>query len=77
MEALDEYSEVACSTDTSSGLEQALHLQQIMQGAITSRRGEATSNKIPNPANIPITWALCQRTDARECPRRPLQAPES
>jgi hypothetical protein len=30
-------------------------LQQRTHGAAISRRGEATSNRIPNPANIPIT----------------------
>jgi hypothetical protein len=31
-----------------------------------SKSGEATNNKIPKPAKIPITCALCHTTDARE-----------
>jgi len=32
-----------------------LHLQQSIHGAANKRKGDATSNKTPNPANIPTT----------------------
>lgn len=48
-----------------------------MHGAARSNSGDATSNKMPNPAKIPITWALCQTTDARECPSLFLHGPLS
>lgn len=53
------------------------HLQHIIHGAASNRSGEATNNKIPKPANIPITCALCHTTDARECPNLFLQGPLS
>lgn len=43
----------------------------------SSRSGEATSSKIPKPAKIPITCALCQTTEARECPSLFLHGPLS
>ena len=33
-----------------------LHLQQSTQGAAMRSSGEATRSRIPNPANIPITY---------------------
>ena len=34
---------------------QDLHLQQRMQGAASSKKGDATRSSIPNPANVPTT----------------------
>lgn len=48
-----------------------------MHGAANSSNGDATNNKIPKLANIPITCALCQTTDAREWPNLFLQGPLS
>lgn len=47
------------SSSCSSNLEllQIRHLQQTMHGAASNSNGDATSNKIPNPANIEITCA--------------------
>lgn len=56
---------------------QIRHLQQTMHGAASNSNGDATSNSIPNPANIPITCARCHTTDARECPSLFLQGPLS
>lgn len=55
------------SPSTSSNFdEHKRHLQQTMHGAANSSNGDATNNKIPKLANIPITCARCQTTDARE-----------
>jgi len=56
---------------------QTRHLQQTIHGAARSRRGDATSSRIPNPAKIPITCVRCQITDARECPSLFLHGPLS
>lgn len=56
---------------------QIRHLQQTIHGAANNSNGEATNNNIPKPANIPITCARCQTTDARECPNLFLQGPLS
>uniref|UniRef100_A0A182M8N2 GATA-type domain-containing protein n=1 Tax=Anopheles culicifacies TaxID=139723 RepID=A0A182M8N2_9DIPT len=49
---------------------QMRHLQHTIQGAASKSSGEATSNSMPNPANIPITCARCHTTDAREWPKQ-------
>lgn len=53
------------------------HLQQTIQGAANRSSGDATNSRMPNPANIPITCARCQTTDALECPNLFLQGPLS
>lgn len=53
------------------------HLQHTIHGAANSNKGDATSNKIPKLAKIPITWARCHTTDARECPNLFLHGPLS
>lgn len=66
------------SLSTSSNLvEHALHLQQTMHGAANNSRGDATNNKMPKLAKIPITCALCHTTDAREWPNLFLHGPLS
>ena len=40
---------------SASSLSRSLHLQQRMQGAATSRMGEATTRRRLNPAKIPMT----------------------
>jgi len=70
-------SELTLFTALSSVLEQALHLQHMIQGAATNKRGEATRSRIPNPAKIPITCARWQMTEALECPSLPWHSPES
>jgi hypothetical protein len=65
------------AVDPASSLSSILHLQQMMQGAATSRKGEATSRRMPNPAKMPMTWARCQSTETREWPNLPLHLPES
>lgn len=57
--------------------EQMRHLQQTIQGAASSNSGEATKRRIPKPAKIPITWARCHTTEARECPSLFLHGPLS
>ena len=54
-----------------------LHLQQRITGERRRMRGEATTNRTPNMAKMPTTWALCRMTELLECPNFPLQAPES
>uniref|UniRef100_A0A182VDG4 Uncharacterized protein n=1 Tax=Anopheles merus TaxID=30066 RepID=A0A182VDG4_ANOME len=48
-----------------------------MQGAASRSSGDATSNSMPNPAKIPITWARCHTTEAREWPSLFLHGPLS
>ena len=43
-------------SNSSSNSEQDLHRQQNIQGAATSKRGEATKSRTTKPAKIPMTW---------------------
>lgn len=56
---------------------QTLHLQQTMQGAASRRRGLATNRSKPKPAKMPMTWVLCQMTEALVCPNLFLHGPLS
>lgn len=73
------YTEYQTRSDSSGSslLAQYRHLQQRRQGAARIRRGEARRTSTPNPANIPITCARCQTTDAREWPSLFLHGPLS
>lgn len=54
------------SNSSSNRLLHTRHLQQTIHGAANNRRGDATSNRIPKPAKIPITCVRCQITEALE-----------
>lgn len=56
---------------------QTRHLQHTIQGAANKSSGDATSSRIPKPANIPITCVRCHITEALEWPSLFLQGPLS
>lgn len=65
------------SLSISSNFVEHLHLQQTIHGAANSNNGDATNNRMPKLAKIPITCALCHTTDAREWPNLFLHGPLS
>lgn len=68
---------ISCSSSIFGPPLQIRHLQHTIQGAANNNNGEATNNKIPKPAKIPITCARCQTTEAREWPNLFLHGPLS